>query len=482
MKHLHFIIILLGGIVMAGCQDQLALRDDAQLTGLATKAGADEYTVRTSERYVFPAEKDFKAWGHLATLEDRFAACEVPENLLRAMTTDALVRTALNYPLNFIYSAYNDPFVAVDLIFKNSALHRELAVREDAATVLLDYFTRTTIDKTDTYSVSNRSETSLRYSNEMFLDYMMASGKIPGLNDGGNGKRLQEITNRKLAERLADSETFSEVSAAPLLLITGTSPEGQRSTYNTTWYTPLGKNLTVTVKDEMTWNEVYQVTMDYTTNYPNATLLAMASNTYNGNGYAWIKQDLSMLGYSSSPAYTSWLVDALYPGSNQMRKLWGESVEGDDAYVGANSSDAEKIYYGEVVDHSAVPYTTGNYKSKWGIGPLMGHAPADCPYSVVDTTFYKIRTTPLVGFGTIYGDGTINPDTNYIYTHSAPHARGIQWSAGPYGNESLTYSFDESTHTLNCHDAGAYRVSVDCYYDNTLHLFHKEIIVTCYPH
>lgn len=481
MKHLHFIIILLGGLVMAGCQDQLAVRDAVQQDELGTKAGV--FTVQTNNRYVFPAEKNFEAWGNIIGLENRFAACEVPENLLRAMTTDALVRTALNYPLNFIYSAYNDPFVAVDLIIKNSALHRELVVREDAATVLLDYYARTTIDKTDTYSVSNRSDSCLRYSNEMFLDYMMASGKIPGLNDGENGKRLQEITNRKLAERLADSETFSEVSVAPLLLITGTSPEGLRSTYSTTWCTPFGRPLTVTVRDEMTWNEVYQVTQDYTTNYPNATLLAMASNTYNGNCYAWIKQDLSMLGFTSSPAYTSWLVDAFYPGVPQMRTLWGGINNLDpDAYESCSSTAAERVYYGQSVDHSAVPYTTGNYKSKWGIGPLMGHAPAYCPYSVADTTFYQIRTTPINGYGSIVGDGTINPDTNYIYTYSALHARGIQWSARPYGNESLSFSFDANTHTLNCHDPGAYLVCVDGYYDSTHHLFHKELIVVCYPH
>lgn len=102
MKHLHFIIILLGGLVMAGCQDQLAVRDAVQQDELGTKAGV--FTVQTNNRYVFPAEKNFEAWGNIIGLENRFAACEVPENLLRAMTTDALVRTALNYPLNFIYS------------------------------------------------------------------------------------------------------------------------------------------------------------------------------------------------------------------------------------------------------------------------------------------------------------------------------------------------------------------------------------------
>ena len=155
MKQSHFIIFALLGFLMLGCQDQLVLRDEAPLVEIATKAGADEYSVQTNERYVFPSEKDYKAWTDIVSLEERLASCEVPASTLRAMTTDALVRTVLNYPLNFIYSAYDNPLDAVDIIVKNSPLHQELFSRSDAVKVLLQHFDQTFIDRSGRKSMFN---------------------------------------------------------------------------------------------------------------------------------------------------------------------------------------------------------------------------------------------------------------------------------------------------------------------------------------
>ena len=165
-----------------------------------------------------------------------------------------------------------------------------------------------------------------------------------------------------------------------------------------------------------------------------------------------------------------------------MKTLWGGTNNEDpDAYESCSSTVAERIYYGQTVDHSAVPYTPGNYQSKWGIGPLMGHAPADCPYSASTLEYYMIRTSPVTGYGTINGENYIVPGVNYVYSFSMTGARGIQWSAEPYGNAPWAYYFDADTQTLNCFDPGAYLVYVDGYYDNTHHLFHKEKIIVCYP-
>ena len=81
MKHFHLIIILLVGVFMVGCQDQFAIQESVLPDGLGTKG--EEITVQTNERYVFPAEKDFKAWVDIVTLEDRLAACEVPSNRVK---------------------------------------------------------------------------------------------------------------------------------------------------------------------------------------------------------------------------------------------------------------------------------------------------------------------------------------------------------------------------------------------------------------
>ena len=213
MKQQNLFFIVAVSILLLGCQDQLSLRDDANPDRLATKAGVDANTVQTNERYVFLSEKDFKAWTDIVSLEDRLAACEVPASTLQAMTTDALVRTALNYPLNFIYSAYNDPFVAVDIIVKNSPLHQELFSRSDAAEVMLRYFDRTSIFKSEVKTMFNRDEISLTVSNEVFFEYLLASCQDSGLFSKKNNQALRKIAQRKLSEREADPDIFCSLTA-----------------------------------------------------------------------------------------------------------------------------------------------------------------------------------------------------------------------------------------------------------------------------
>ena len=98
--------VILTVVLLAGCQDQLSVPSADRVVEIGTKSGADEYTVQTDEAYVFLAEKDFTAWTDIIGLENRFKACEVPENILRSMTTNALVQSVLKYPLNYIACAY----------------------------------------------------------------------------------------------------------------------------------------------------------------------------------------------------------------------------------------------------------------------------------------------------------------------------------------------------------------------------------------
>ena len=300
MKRL-FIFFLVGILVM-GCQDQLANHDPFGESFRGTKAIDACQIGQIDEPFVFLAEKDFKAWTDIVSLEDRFAACEVPETILHMMTTDALVKSALNYPLNFIYSAYNNPFNLLDLIIKNSTLHRELLGRSDAAEVLIRYFAQSTIDTTNTDSFINRSESVLSYANELFFDYLMASPQVSGLFNEKEHEKVQRIADCKIAERRAEPEYFSEWAVAPLLRLSASSENMQtRSYYVWEWLTPMGKSVWAYNQDEMTNYEINYWTDVYSQNYPLASVHAMASGEYNGNGYVWLMMDpTATAGYFSS--------------------------------------------------------------------------------------------------------------------------------------------------------------------------------------
>ena len=477
MKRLFYLFLV--GTLLVGCQDRLAYQDDGQDGMPVTKAEDLSVASSINEPYTFLAEKDFKAWVDIVTLEDRLAACEVPESTLKAMTTDALVRTVLKYPLNFIYSAYNDPLVAVDIIVKNSPLHQELFSRSDASQILLHYFGRTSIDADFRNTLSNRSETCLAYGNEMFLDYLMVSRLKAGMFDKDQVKELHNYARRKLEERLSDPEDFSEVSLVPLRMMSDrTSTDSQtRSFYYWQWYTPFGIMLRAEARTEMTDSEINCITSYYTSNYQNAGMLAMASDRYNGNGYAWMINDPTAGSNNSATTSNSWLCNGDDSG-NDFDEMWTDAF-----YESAQSeSDAERVYYGAYEDHTAIPTNNQKYISKWGNGPLMKHALAYCPFSVNDTTCYKIRTTPTNGGLSIGGPDSVVVNATNAYSFSAS-LRGItlSWSAEDLSTGSTTsFTFNPTTHSLCCYTTGAYAVHIDGYFGSN-HVLSIQKTIVCYP-
>lgn len=475
MNRTFFFIIV--GILLVGCQDQLAIRETLQPDDLATKAG--EFSVQIDEPYVFLAQKDFKAFTDIIGLENRFAACEVPETTLKAMTTDALVRSVLNYPMNFIYSAYDNPFDVVDLIMKNSALHRELIGRSDAAEVLLLHFAQADIDQDNRDSVFNRDDARLTYSNEMFFEYLLASHRIPGLAIKENKETLQSIAKQKLASRLENPKAFSELSLAPLRSLADEPVGGTRTSSTWTWYTPLGHSLTVEARDEMTDYESMMITLAYTDDYPTVPVHGMASNRYNGHGYAWLINDLPYGTSNPATIYNSWLERYIY-GVFQLGRFWD-----NDFYDTGSSSDYEKLYYSSA-DHSAILYDSNasTVISKWGNGPLMEHTIANCPYSTYNLQYFTIRTSPAYyAQGSISGLTQVMPYTPHAY--SFPAYRGITswtWSAQNLTSGTSSYTLNPSSTapscTFSCHESGTYKLIFEGKYNNNT-IVHKELTITC---
>lgn len=157
---------------------------------------------------------------------------------------------------------------------------------------------------------------------------------------------------------------------------------------NITLYTPKGHAVSAFTKSEFTSSEIYLLNQQYIQLYPNATLVASASNTYNCHSYAW-----NMVEGGS----TCWL--------NQTPDLhwyWD-----DGSYEEISETYAQKIFY-YMGDHSAIksPTHTGMYESKWGQAPRMRHAPNYGPaiYNMNYRKYYqKIVTPNLTGHSMVGG-------------------------------------------------------------------------------
>ena len=455
-------------IALISCQQNL-VPDEQEIT-----ASADEVMTRTystgkvipDDPVIFLPATNMKAWTDIESLEDRFEACKVSETRLSNMTTEALVKSMMNYPLNYLVFVYNDPKMAIDIIVNNSTLHKEYISRPDAAEVIVDMYSEVVVDMRPEKSDFDGDYRNLSYTNTMFIEHFLGSHVFTVLGKASVKQKLTEIVEINLNERLQNTEKFSMYSIEPLLEIDKTQALGVIDSGRYVYspfvllgydkvYTVFGKEVETSIYAQMNTTDMENIINDVVTNHPNAIIRGAATRDYNCHSYAWYSQDLNN---------THWIKKQTHDGVYQLSKYWTS-----DLYESCLESEAEKIHYSDG-DHSAIKLSNGNYLSKWGQGPLVEHAPMDCPYLKTNINYYRIRTTPLPGSITITGTTPVVTNQSYNYSINERYS-------------SLTYSWevrfmDAPTPTpfilnvnstgrgcsLICQDYGLFKMIVNGYY------------------
>ena len=309
-----------------------------------------------------------------------------------------------------------------------------------------------------TYSSFDNSYRRVNYADEMFLEYLIASGMIKDFDKPDIIQKLMAVVDGKAKERIMDTATFSEYSISPLASIKNDltlSPSPKSSAYVYTYYT---QALGVETPPELSASEIINITNTMASEYPNAVVIRPASNTYNCHSYAW---------YDQSTSNHYWLNSLAPNGELQLKRYWT-----DDYYYMTTEANAEKVFYASG-DHSAIPLSTNWYISKWGAAPLMEHTPNYCPYISTNRHFYEHRTyLPYDITSHIVGDLSITVNTTHNY--SLPHyyvGLAISWSAEPYpgvtGSYSLTNNSDGSC-SFSADNYGAYKLHLSCYKNGIL--------------
>ena len=69
---------------------------------------SDDSIYTITEPYEYPVVPAMDEWGELKSLRAKADACQIPEDILKNMTTKALVESVINYPLAINICAYAD--------------------------------------------------------------------------------------------------------------------------------------------------------------------------------------------------------------------------------------------------------------------------------------------------------------------------------------------------------------------------------------
>ena len=339
--------------------------------------------------YEYPILPGTSEWAELESFPEMIEACQIPENILNKMSTEALVETVLNYPLlglypvykaQEIYSVYSDIFNGVE----------EMENRDDAGKVLLDKYSAETESGVTTFS----NEISVDKSSfcEIFLSQSVFTEDL----DDEELLQLDELLNKKMEQTQTlplyyrmkgDISTLSLDSDLQNIYYDPTV-----ITYNAVLYTPKYSKVTATqYGSDMPASTKTKYKNLFTKYFPNATLKQEACAYYNCHSYAW---------HSTSSTNKYWINDP---------SIYMSSTDGSyrGITVGSTTRPAQytRVFYnkpGLAKDHSALVMGhaggTGINQiicySKWGQGGVYQHRLQYCPYYYNDTDMsFWIRNT-----------------------------------------------------------------------------------------
>ena len=346
--------------------------------------------------YNFPVKPGTEAWNKLETETERLSALQIPENILKSMSTQDLIITCMNYPAMGYYTAYNNPQEGMDIVIQNFNGLQELMNRSDAPNLLLSVYKQ--MDDELISTKMNQGSSNFQTIKRGFFEWIITQDAILNKMDESNRSVLLEEAQKRLYQKIDSKEEYSSLDYQPSLhlinrLKTNLNKRSEEESVdesstislyslsdltegvytNYTIQTPNGTtvNALKLVSGELTnseKNELKDYWMDY---YDNRISFAgEATNQYNCHAYAW---------YCSEGYSYVWINT---PGDDA---FWN-----DGSFVLTTTPDENSKVSFASDDHSAIMTSqNGYFKSKWGVSPLFIHTKNDCPYNSSTLRYYR---------------------------------------------------------------------------------------------
>ncbi|MDD2358698.1 MAG: hypothetical protein PHX13_12380, partial [Thiovulaceae bacterium] len=132
-------------------------------------------------------------------------ACQIPENILKAITTRALVETCLSYPLYLNYMAYNDLDQGIISVISRFNGLSELYSRSNAITSILDVYEKMKVQVTATWT-----DGSMDFAFHIaYFEMVMSADCFFNKFTTSERTRLKTALWQKLYDRVQDPEHYS---------------------------------------------------------------------------------------------------------------------------------------------------------------------------------------------------------------------------------------------------------------------------------
>lgn len=363
----------------------------------------------------YPVTEDSKEWNDFKSHDEMVAACNVPEKLIKKMSTEELVDLMMDYPLLGDLRMYDDLNIGFQCLAKNSNVLSEILKREDGPKALLAAYTDLELVKENakTEEIMNEVKDDVSVVVELaedkeyadtveeiadsvyedtFLEVALSQEKVIDDLDSEELEVLSEEASEKVLDK-AISDIYS--SCTTIIYDNADSndcldkfdyvvdveevPNTENTVKGNANYTyvktPKGSKVRVEI---FSYYGLDAAIADYgyvRSKYPRAEIVSAATNQYNCHSYAWYKQSTSNTYWMNDP--TKYMTDGSYKSINTPTKKGQKVCWKQFPLLNPN------VHSGVV---ESVSGNTIKIKSKWGSCPLVIHNVNYSPYS--GTPFY----------------------------------------------------------------------------------------------
>lgn len=219
-----FMISLFMLIVGIGCEDaKLKVPSEEQPSQQATtrQAGAAIWD--------FPVKPGTEEWKSLETIEQQYEAYNIPESLMKEISTDDLVKICLDYPEWGLIYAFNDPQTGFAHVLDLFNGFEELFSRKDAAKELIKVYLE--MNPLEVSQLSTDLDKGLFSFQFTCIEMLMSTNPIISLLDDEDKRLLLQegITKYKSKEQFPDVYCLWSLSPTAHLCLSIIESDGRIS-------------------------------------------------------------------------------------------------------------------------------------------------------------------------------------------------------------------------------------------------------------
>jgi len=136
MKIRNYVILIVGGLfLLTNCNEPTnnELLNDDNVIALSS-------TIRESDSYIYPVRPGSTEWNNFENHEQMVEACQIPENVLKIMSTNGVIESILENPLYGDFVVYNNYQEFYNKFSSTFNAYKTLESREDASSKLISKY------------------------------------------------------------------------------------------------------------------------------------------------------------------------------------------------------------------------------------------------------------------------------------------------------------------------------------------------------